>query len=144
MRWIKSWSASSEHSCGLDACFKQSRCSLTIYLYKGNLTLLDSHLLHCIHCIYLHVLLLCMTTCIQILLILLYLNNLPLNPTCTPVISKPECIIKQFSRLKSICQTFDHLNKLNKSCFNQCLSYSVSIRTVSYMSPANHCTCNDS
>ena len=86
----------------------------------------------------------CMTTCIQILLILLYLNNLPLNLTCTPVFSKPECIIKKFSRLKSICQTFDHLNKLNKSCLNQCMSYSVSIRTVSYMSPSNHRTCNDS
>ena len=40
--WIKSWSTSSEHSCGLYACTRQSRHRLWIYL-----TLLDSHLLHC-------------------------------------------------------------------------------------------------
>ena len=74
----------------------------------------------------------CMTTCIHILFILLCLNNLPLNLTCNPVSSKPECIIKHFWRLKSICQTFDHLNKLNKSCLNHSMSYSVPIRTVRY------------
>jgi len=104
MRWIKSWSASSEHSCGLYACTKQSRCSLWIYLYKGNLTLPDSHC-YIAYIAWLHVYTFtsfCMTICIQILLILLYLNNLPLNLTCTPVFSKPECIIKHFSKLKSI------------------------------------------